>query len=1200
MRQPYCIDITFTRARRAYRVEIHSEDSGAHTIAAGWFHSPFTADDRDKIVATIYELEKSTRLEGDEKLLRRQEQLATIYGPTGQKLYAALTQTASVRRAMQLALDSAARQARPLMLRFTFGPGTRELANIPWETLHTNDAPLPLLLAGSRGCCARLFRSRDVGHPMPQPVDSLHVLLVVPSSGISASDRRRQHAAVRQAIEPYGRVSLYDIEPPVTLAKMSALVEAMRPHVISFFGHGGYDEANQLGWLAFDAENRGSEKVSATDVAVAMVRGADPPHLVLLNACESATVSAAGASYGTAATLIQNGIPAVVAMLFPIRIPAAQAYQAHVLGQLGRGQPIENAVISAHAALYIGEPDAASWVVPTLMLRSSDNASYRVFIPPRGSEAEPYTRRTPTRIVGRADVLKYAQGHLRQAGRVALTGEPGMGKAALAAELLRDFDADHRLFVHRGSDCEGLINSLAAWLELRGRPSTRDALAFQPAERQQPGVARQLLILLCNELAELGSTRRIAVCLNGVALRDEPLEQHQDDLTFFVRKLWERSSAHGLHIVLTAAHLPPHFKPVIAVLGIDGLAARTLVPAKLVPEEEAFRHLVEHAGGSPALLLAAAEVLRNSPALAASPAAIWQTSDMHSFVSKHFDRQVQPFERLILQLLAVLDQGSDKGSDIAALEVLVPRAAQVLQHSRGAIPEVALDGAAAVKPALDALIRSHCVHEWYAASGIRLFQLPIYLRAFYHAAPMTEHDRRALHTIAGEYYAAEMPGEAQRAVRHLVLGGHQTRAADVIIRLPARTWAEALALRVALGEYDQVTPLDGLGIAQQARFCARRADAAAAFGDYNAALSWYNQAFQTGVGLSWAERAMLCERISLCLLYTGSGPRALEAAQEGLMLLASEPPDAYEGLALVRREAMIKGRSGARKEAIALLQSVIESIDSASQPDERWVSLKGNALYSLGINYRSIDPARAQRALENSLAIHEAFHNENYQFTTLVEIGNVLIYLGNPIDALKRFAQAEAIAAKYRGIELIRAQDEGDRLVNKSVALKELARTSEAEQALLKALALYKEYGSSRDRADCLYRLGELAVVQGQSQQALLYGKEALVQAAQSDDAPIYTSCASRVLAGAHRLAGDLGLAHEQLVLAAQAQDDLESDDLALLREEQARVALARGLVSEARERVNEALNSAGENSSVVLIGRLESLCNDIAAAAST
>ena len=86
--------------------------------------------------------------------------------------------------------------------------------------------------------------------------------------------------------------------------------------------------------------------------------------LVVLNSCQGARTTMADPFAGVATTLIQSGVPAVVAMQFEISDDAAIVFAEELYTNLiGRQDPIDAAVAEARKAIFV-EIDEVEWATP--------------------------------------------------------------------------------------------------------------------------------------------------------------------------------------------------------------------------------------------------------------------------------------------------------------------------------------------------------------------------------------------------------------------------------------------------------------------------------------------------------------------------------------------------------------------------------------------------------------------------------------------------------------------------------------------------------------------------------------------------------------------------------------------------------------------------------------------------------------------
>ena len=115
--------------------------------------------------------------------------------------------------------------------------------------------------------------------------------------------------------------------------------------------------------------------------------------LVVLNSCEGARTTLTDPYAGVATTLVQLGVPAVVAMQFEISDRAAIVFAEELYTNLiGRRDPIDASVAEARKAIY-SDVDRVEWATPVLFVRDPDVAA--VPLRPGAAAAGP-DRRPPT------------------------------------------------------------------------------------------------------------------------------------------------------------------------------------------------------------------------------------------------------------------------------------------------------------------------------------------------------------------------------------------------------------------------------------------------------------------------------------------------------------------------------------------------------------------------------------------------------------------------------------------------------------------------------------------------------------------------------------------------------------------------------------------------------------------------------------
>ena len=283
-------------------------------------------------------------------------------------------------------------------------PAREPLHALPWECLY--QASAGAFLARSR----RTPVVRHLALPLPGTRSAVPPPLRVLAVASEPSDLPALGLAAEvAALERLG----HGVEAePLPRADLSLLRDALLAggvHVLHFLGHGGHAPDGR-GVLYFTGDDGRSAEVGAAELA-AHLRDATSLRLVVLNACQTAQAGAAGALATVAGALLQAGVPAVVAMQFPVGDQAAIAFSKTFYRRLAAGDPVEAAVTEGRLAIAGKLRGSLEWITPVLFLRAADG---RLVLP---------VRRRPRRAWG-------AWGALGLAGAALL--------AAAGAYLLRD------------------------------------------------------------------------------------------------------------------------------------------------------------------------------------------------------------------------------------------------------------------------------------------------------------------------------------------------------------------------------------------------------------------------------------------------------------------------------------------------------------------------------------------------------------------------------------------------------------------------------------------------------------------------------------------------------------------------------------------------------------------------------------------
>ncbi len=256
------------------------------------------------------------------------------------------------------------------------------LAALPWEILTPNRTPSdPPLAFGDRTV---LVRTIDVAKETP-PISfqsTLKILLIVSNpTGTAPLNLKKEQGRIEDA---FGLVKIgwkIDVLETATEEAIADALANARPgyHIVHFMGHGDFDPDTGRGALLMENADESAHRMEGDQVRKMIANSKPLPQLVFLNACKTAETSARGAINpfgGVAASLLAGGIPAVLAMQYPISDIAAIKFAALFYKRLATGVPVDEAVADARRMLYDGE--TSEWATPVLYLRPKHGVLFSI------------------------------------------------------------------------------------------------------------------------------------------------------------------------------------------------------------------------------------------------------------------------------------------------------------------------------------------------------------------------------------------------------------------------------------------------------------------------------------------------------------------------------------------------------------------------------------------------------------------------------------------------------------------------------------------------------------------------------------------------------------------------------------------------------------------------------------------------------
>jgi hypothetical protein len=251
------------------------------------------------------------------------------------------------------------------------GHDLAHLASLPWELLWQKETEDFLSLSRH----SPFVRYLDVPRPVaPIRVGSkLRILVATSSPGNLASlNLAEEKKKLKDACRHWKGVDVQFLDNAEPGSVRQALLSGIF-HVFHFMGHGGFDATTGEGALYFERAGGEAEAISGRALAT-FLKDFKSLGLVLLNACDTGKVAAEGLHpfSGVASALVLAGMPAVIAMQFPISDQAAIAFSAAFYQRLALGDPLDAAVVEGRQAVLSAESRGPEWATPVLLSRAPD------------------------------------------------------------------------------------------------------------------------------------------------------------------------------------------------------------------------------------------------------------------------------------------------------------------------------------------------------------------------------------------------------------------------------------------------------------------------------------------------------------------------------------------------------------------------------------------------------------------------------------------------------------------------------------------------------------------------------------------------------------------------------------------------------------------------------------------------------------
>jgi tetratricopeptide (TPR) repeat protein len=281
-----------------------------------------------------------------------------------------------VRDRLRASLSEASQQGAGLRIRLRLAD-VPELGNLPWEFIY--DPSLNRFLALSvETPLVRYLETPQIIQPLTVRPPLRILAMICGPIDYPKLDVEREWENLQRSLDGLqsrGLVHLQRLSPP-TLPVLQQQLRREQYHIFHFVGHGVFSKRDQDGFLLLESEQRGGHRLSGRDLGT-LLHDHRPLRLVVLNACEGARASLEDQFAGTAQSLIQQGIPAVIAMQFRITDQASITLAHEFYGALADGYPVDAALTEARKAIKT-QGNELEWGTPVLYMRSPDGRIFDV------------------------------------------------------------------------------------------------------------------------------------------------------------------------------------------------------------------------------------------------------------------------------------------------------------------------------------------------------------------------------------------------------------------------------------------------------------------------------------------------------------------------------------------------------------------------------------------------------------------------------------------------------------------------------------------------------------------------------------------------------------------------------------------------------------------------------------------------------
>jgi tetratricopeptide (TPR) repeat protein len=324
-------------------------------------------------------------------------------------------------------------------------PEAAPLWSVPWEYIHDGKEALAI---NGRYLISRIpWGIREIPVPKTPLPPPLRILVLISSPDDQPElNTEREIEAIQDALDDAQVKGIVKVDflEEATLENIRDAVMDDRYHLIHYTGHGGRDETTGESFLALEDDDGKTHPTTGKELKRNLVR-AEKLRMIVLSGCLTAQTSYTDALRGVATTLLESGIPVVLAMQYSILDKSGIEFASSFYKALGTGLSPEEALTQTRISLCNLRTEVrADWGIPALYLRTQSQGL--CFVDP---EVEPIKEdminrynvgglQLPRGFVGRKKEIREIKRAIEDRRRpfIYIWGIGGVGKTALAAKVL--------------------------------------------------------------------------------------------------------------------------------------------------------------------------------------------------------------------------------------------------------------------------------------------------------------------------------------------------------------------------------------------------------------------------------------------------------------------------------------------------------------------------------------------------------------------------------------------------------------------------------------------------------------------------------------------------------------------------------------------------------------------------------------------